>query len=332
MMIDHALNDRAIRPERILPDTEFFDVSDIWKEMPEDGWEEPIDALLRTTPALAPFSRTWWEWYGVSDVWKREMMRRVGYVPGVWSGVNCVMMPFVQAARITREWGDRTRLRSDRFVSLLDVIADMERLGVATVAVCEVTACLSRNDRRVYEDIGQVFIGFDADGMVARDANGPLLACQPMGMQGEDNEEVQKGVNALRDTAWVMLYCIALLHVRNVIRVPHAADAKLQRARERRGKLPLVTYHTLRVVTPGEAKRYTDARERGENPEPPPPMRAHMVRGTFAHYPDEDGRRLFGKYHGVYWRPPHARGNKEAGVVVKDYQLKGRAQSEHERG
>jgi hypothetical protein len=46
----------------------------------------------------------------------------------------------------------------------------------------------------------------------------------------------------------------------------------------------------------------------------------HSVRGHFATYGPEYGRKLlFGKYAGRYWIPAHARGNPAAGEVQQSY-------------
>lgn len=45
----------------------------------------------------------------------------------------------------------------------------------------------------------------------------------------------------------------------------------------------------------------------------------HICRGHFANY--QEGRGLFGKYHGNYWIPMHVKGSKARGVVSKDYKL-----------
>jgi hypothetical protein len=45
----------------------------------------------------------------------------------------------------------------------------------------------------------------------------------------------------------------------------------------------------------------------------------HICRGHFKHY--EEGRGLFGKYHGTYWFPQHTRGTLDRGTVVKDYRI-----------
>lgn len=59
------------------------------------------------------------------------------------------------------------------------------------------------------------------------------------------------------------------------------------------------------VVEPGSGETFT---------------RLHLQRGHMKTYGPE--RPLFGKYAGRFWWAPHARGNKERGVVLKDYEVR----------
>ncbi len=47
----------------------------------------------------------------------------------------------------------------------------------------------------------------------------------------------------------------------------------------------------------------------------------HLCRGSFATYGEEN--KLFGRHTGTFWRPAHLKGKQEAGVIVKDYAIKG---------
>jgi hypothetical protein len=47
--------------------------------------------------------------------------------------------------------------------------------------------------------------------------------------------------------------------------------------------------------------------------------RVHLCRGHFATYTDQAP--LFGKYVGRFWIPPHARGDRARGIVIKDYEV-----------
>jgi hypothetical protein len=94
------------------------------------------------------------------------------------------------------------------------------------------------------------------------------------------------------------------------------APDKFAKNWERRKHQPLIRYYTV-VVDPNRTTKPTlpgpgSGRE----------MPLHLVRGSLVHYADEDGKRLFGKYHGTYFRPPHTRGKKEAGISIHDYSVK----------
>lgn len=115
--------------------------------------------------------------------------------------------------------------------------------------------------------------------------------------------------------AFAML-TIAFMHCRNVFLVDNVPDAKLQKARARRGKPPLVTYKTL-VVNPN----LTQTRREGPSMATGIELAHHICRGHFATYTEE--RPLFGRpgLHGRFWVPMHVKGKRENGEVVKDYRI-----------
>jgi hypothetical protein len=85
--------------------------------------------------------------------------------------------------------------------------------------------------------------------------------------------------------------------------------SKEQRERKRCGLRPLVSYKTLELQQRSAGAR---GEERGSWTN-----RVHLCRGHFAVY--TDAAPLFGKYVGKFWIPPHARGDRAKGMVVKDY-------------
>lgn len=113
----------------------------------------------------------------------------------------------------------------------------------------------------------------------------------------------------------IALAAISFMHCKNVILVdnpPH--PEKLQRARQKRGLLPLVTYRTLKIagLTTKHLRPPTggaEARRRA----------LHIARGHFADY--RDGPGLFGKYHGLVWVPDHVRGGDPDRVIEKRYEV-----------
>lgn len=98
------------------------------------------------------------------------------------------------------------------------------------------------------------------------------------------------------------LVFLTALNCTNVTKVEHAPDAKLQRARARRGKKPLFSYWTLALNIPGEKAGGGS----GEGSHSAP--RLHLCRGHIKR-----------RKTGYFWWQPHVRGNKKAGMVHKDY-------------
>lgn len=91
--------------------------------------------------------------------------------------------------------------------------------------------------------------------------------------------------------------------VREVVRAPH----KLNRAREKLGKLPLYDYH---VVNLANRKRVSALPEEFESDEKRTSPRWHFVRGHYRHLPK----------HKV-WVLSHFRGNPDLGIIDKHYRL-----------
>jgi hypothetical protein len=104
----------------------------------------------------------------------------------------------------------------------------------------------------------------------------------------------------------VRAICIALdaeAAVTDTVRAPH----KLNRAREKRGRLPLYDYHVVKL---NRRERGTplplDQQTHGERNSP----RLHLVRGHFRHYPNHKT-----------WIKWFFRGNPDLGFIDKEYRL-----------
>jgi len=94
---------------------------------------------------------------------------------------------------------------------------------------------------------------------------------------------------------------LSALHCSNVRRQEHLPDAKLQKARAKRGKAPLFAYWTLQL----DGKSERGENQGGTHASP----RVHLVRGhPREHHPGQ-----------WTWVQAHVRGNKAAGIVHKDY-------------
>lgn len=111
-------------------------------------------------------------------------------------------------------------------------------------------------------------------------------------------EDARRGIQTM--TYGVKAF-LSALHCSNVRRQEHAPDAKLQKARAKRGKAPLFSYWTLQLD--GKSERGKD--QGGTHASP----RVHLRRGHPRQYAP-------GKWT---WVQAHAVGNRAAGVVHKDY-------------
>ena len=114
-------------------------------------------------------------------------------------------------------------------------------------------------------------------------------------------------VNTLR-----LLSFLGLLCCKNILIEQHNPDAKLQKARKKRGKLPLFSYHTL-VIKPTGKRQESIPRNLWDN-------RVHLCRGHFKTYTED--KPLFGHITGRFWWQPTVRGRNREGVVMKDYELR----------
>jgi hypothetical protein len=123
--------------------------------------------------------------------------------------------------------------------------------------------------------------------------------------------------NFKKDCLPVLSYlknAVTALSCKNIKPVKVIPDAKINKKRKMTGKEPLYTYHVLDVILPGRRRMTEPGDPTGRT------VRLHLCRGHFKEYTAE--RPLFGKYVGRYWWQPMARGDKKAGVVMKDYNVK----------
>lgn len=113
----------------------------------------------------------------------------------------------------------------------------------------------------------------------------------------------------------------ALLNMRNV--TTEEVRPPVQRRHRKRGNLPPVRYHVLRLALPGGRTTGLDGRSPADSGIHPG---VHVVRGHPAHYGDccpgahPPNKLLFGKLTGVYWVPAHIRGSADEGEVLTDFE------------
>lgn len=127
-------------------------------------------------------------------------------------------------------------------------------------------------------------------------------------------EEEREGVTRLSLESFFCQYCFNLLACKNVEIAEKPIDEKLQKARLRRGKKPLLSMYTLKINMP---KTGAFKKEQRDPNNETVMKRFHAVRGHFAHYTEE--KPLFGKHTGRFFVPAHTRGSKDLGEIRKDY-------------
>lgn len=152
-------------------------------------------------------------------------------------------------------------------------------------------------------DIGGVNFKVGADGRLDE----KIYADYFMKNVGEDtNKELGQAY------LFCSLFAISLMHCKNVqTEQSPPPDKALQEARARRGKKPLLRFHTIKIG-------HVPGRGRHGRCGPHEEAAFHIVRGHFKTF---DGKPLFGRYRGTYWWPMLKRGNPERGVVLKDYEV-----------
>ncbi len=118
--------------------------------------------------------------------------------------------------------------------------------------------------------------------------------------------------------SWVMKV-LTLLNCKNIATENVLPSRPLRRRCERSGlsKESLI-YKILKIrLSKGKEIKYWS----GYRINPNNNQRAHLVRGHFKTYTED--KPLMGKYIGTWFWPPHLAGNREKGVVLKDYEVVG---------
>lgn len=140
-------------------------------------------------------------------------------------------------------------------------------------------------------------------------------------LQTKPSEAATQAMGKLMEVGLKHFNCGAavlnLMACKNVSSAVRPIDAKLQKARQRKGKPPLTEYRVLTVTLPGKQRSASDGPTIIANAGEPMPLQT--IPGQYRDY-RENG--LFGKYKGIFWVPAHVRGTAEAGEVRKSYRAR----------
>lgn len=102
------------------------------------------------------------------------------------------------------------------------------------------------------------------------------------------------------------------LSCKNIVQEKQVHSKSIIKKNKKLGKKALSSFYTLKIKPTSSSQNY-ESKDLWSN-------RVHLCRGHIKTYTDE--KPLFGKIVGNIWCPPHARGNKNKGVIVKDYEVR----------
>lgn len=147
----------------------------------------------------------------------------------------------------------------------------------------------------------------------------PRMNCKALdvGVPAAEICDVELMADTLRESLSAVILFWKLVHCKNVEIVDAPKPNTRKRTRLRKQRKPFVEHKILQIKT--SKKKYTN-RPPDNGGETINPYRVHLCRGHFKTYtPDKP---LMGKHTGTYWWQPMVRGNKQAGLITKDYEVR----------
>ena len=163
------------------------------------------------------------------------------------------------------------------------------------------------------------FVFMDEDGFILETDDSVGIVYKNMLSPPEDfsSETFKNFVTFFAPHRNCLLLALSFINCRNVHIVENIADAKAQKAREKKHKKPLLTYYTLKIDPIKKVLEHTRKTEKCGLKQA-----LHICRGHFKDF--RRGPGLFGKYKDIYWWNQYLRGSGKEGVILKDYELGGK--------
>jgi hypothetical protein len=175
----------------------------------------------------------------------------------------------------------------------------------------QVEGILLSSKRGTPDYIGAFQWQVDSEGHIALDGNGRLS--YGVGIPLHAQRHVEKTSQFITEVIAPMMLAITFMHCQNVRFTVQSPPAGLSRKWQRKTGQPLTRYRLLEIGPVREILTHE-----GQRDQVGLKRALHVCRGHFKHYTDKG---LFGKYQGTYWWPPHMRGTKESGEVIKRYDV-----------
>lgn len=253
--------------------------------------QEAFDGFWRDLKCLAPpFPRTFVEWDAPLGI---TFAKRMGvlFMATKPEETQEVARRFLgDNAQATPKAIDRALSKNPAFVYLTLDFVEFENKDLRNVSGL----------RGPYH-IGVIAVGTEGEVLDSWVSHGALHAIS-------ERESMQLAMASL--VGWSTL---AMMNCQNIATDLVEAPEKFQRSRTRHGKLPLVSYRTIRVDASKNPRGFV-AESSGEGNQ-----RLHQRRGHMKDY--RKGKGLFGRYKGLWYWGPALAGSGAEGVVVSDYQV-----------
>ena len=158
--------------------------------------------------------------------------------------------------------------------------------------------------------MGEWKIGVNADGSIRP---GMYYQAVPYFKGASLSEEMLEVLSASNPLVFPVLMALTFLNCKNVTTTNQTPPVGVNERHQRKHKLPLKTFKTLKIEPLVQAIRRSG---QGAGTAIGNPL--HVCRGHFKDYRD---RGLFGKQKGIYWWGNQVRGSVEHGIVFKDYEV-----------
>jgi len=266
----------------------------LYKENPREDWN-----LAKDFPNVAPpFPRMFLEWAAPRDI----VSEKYGHIKGPENIKRYGLLLFSDEVENIDEMIEWAKERSQPWQ--LQLFRKMKDISIPLKWIS--------NGLLFIEDIQRIGLLCDAMWGVSEEG-APIMPNDRITMR------VVAGLNhndgrIIAGMFFVPFLALSFMHCKNIIVRQVEPPPKLQKARVRRGKRRLITYHVLEVHP---IRRILEVE--GEAHKTGLKKALHICRGHFKDYMGGPG--LFGKIHGIYWWDAHIRGDKKQGMSLKDYDV-----------
>lgn len=189
---------------------------------------------------------------------------------------------------------------------------------VAAILLCYPYA-RRRGSKNVVE-VGQFVLPITGQGLIIPSEDGEMLIMgRTVGGDGFGTQKERSGIASA--FVWEIIYpsllALSFMHCKNTRTMTEEPPSKLSKIHKKETGRPLLRYYVLQI---DHMKAILKKAEKGGKLGLTQAL--SICRGHFAEYGKDGKGLLFGKLVGRFFIPMHTRGDRKAGVIVKDYEVK----------